>query len=282
MGSNLIRTLNFKKYEITILSKNRRIKKNLPGKIKYFFCDIGNYKKLKKVKFQKYNFIINFSGNINHKDKTETNNVHHIGLKNLIKLIDKDHLDLFIQIGTSLEYGNYKSPQNEFNICKPNSNYGIAKYQSSKYIEKNLDKYVILRLYQVYGPYQKKDRLVPFVIDKCLKKKSFNCSDGKQFRDFLYVDDLSRLIVKILKTKIKNSSVFNVGYGKPIKVKSLINKIVSMIKTGTPKFGKIKMRKDEIFKLYPDIKKVKKVFKWQPRISICNGLNRTIKFYEKN
>ena len=55
-----------------------------------------------------------------------------------------------------------------------------------------------------------------------------------------------------------------------------------MIKTGTPMFGKIKMRKDEIFKLYPDIKKVKKVFKWQPRISICNGLNRTIKFYEKN
>ena len=47
----------------------------------------------------------------------ETNNVHYIGLKNLIKLIDKDHLDLFIQIGTSLEYGNYKSPQKEVNIC---------------------------------------------------------------------------------------------------------------------------------------------------------------------
>ena len=53
-----------------------------------------------------------------------------------------------------------------------------------------------------------------------------------------------------------------------------------MIKTGTPMFGKIQMRNDEIFKLYPDIKS-KKVFKWQPRISICNGLNRTIKFYEK-
>ena len=85
----------------------------------------------------------------------ETNNVHHIGLKNLIKLIDKDYLDLFIQIGTSLEYGNYKSAK-EINICKPNSNYGMAKYKSSKYIEKNLNKYVILRLYQVYGPYQKK------------------------------------------------------------------------------------------------------------------------------
>ena len=65
------------------------------------------------------------------------------------------------------------------NICKPNSNYGMAKYKSSKYIEKNLNKYVILRLYQVYG-LKKKDRLVPFVIDKCLKK-SFDCSDGKQF-----------------------------------------------------------------------------------------------------
>ena len=69
----------------------------------------------------------------------ETNNVHHIGLKNLIKLIDKDHLDLFIQIGTSLEYGNYKSPQNEFNICKPNSNYGIASKDSSKVFIKDTD-----------------------------------------------------------------------------------------------------------------------------------------------
>ena len=94
----------------------------------------------------------------------------------------------------SLEYGKENSPQIEKIKCNPVSFYGKAKYFGSKLLLKKLKtKIIILRLYQVYGPYQKFDRLVPYVIKSCLKNKKFNCSDGLQLRDFLHVEDLTNL-----------------------------------------------------------------------------------------
>ena len=96
----------------------------------------------------------------------------------------------------------------------------------------------------------------------------------------MFVEDLNNLIIRILKSNIKESTIFNVGYGKPINVKSLINMIVKKVKGGKPLFGKIKMRKYEILNLYPNIAKVRKVFNCKQKFTIEKGLNRTIKFYE--
>ena len=40
------------------------------------------------------------------------------------------------------------------------------------------------------------------------------------------------------------------------------------------------MRKDEVKILYPNIKKIKKIFNWSPKTSLSIGINKTIKFYE--
>ena len=53
--------------------------------------------------------------------------------------------------------------------------------------------------------------------------KDFLCSEGSQLRDFLYVDDAVSSIMKNFNDKKKASGkIFNIGYGKPIKVKELI------------------------------------------------------------
>ena len=51
-----------------------------------------------------------------------------------------------------------------------------------------------------------------------------------------------------------------------------------------PQFNKIKLRKDEIIKLYPNVEKVKKLINWKPQINISQGLNKCIRYYknEKN
>ncbi len=282
LGYNLIKSLNLKHYDVTSLSYRRKSNKDYIKGVKYIFCNIGNFKELKKKIKKKYNFVVNFSGNIDHRKKSETFKVHYSGLKNLIKVIDKKHLKLFIQIGSSLEYGKLKSPQKERIICKPISYYGKAKYLSSKYVLKKLNKFLILRLYQVYGPHQKKDRLIPYVIDCCLKNKKFPCTDGSQIRDFLFVDDLVNLLSKILNKRKIRSAVYNVGSGNPLSVKKLINLIVKKVKKGKPNFGKIKMRKDETADLFPKIEKIKKDFNWRPKVNIFKGIYKTINYYDKN
>ena len=120
------------------------------------------------------------------------------------------------------------------------------------------------------------------VINQCLKGKKFPCTNGLQYRDFLYVDDFTNLILKILNKKKLKERVLNVGYGKPYTVKKIIKNIFKLVKKGKPLFGKIKMRKDEIQKLYPSLFKLKKELNWQPKININSGLKKTISFYEKH
>ena len=76
--------------------------------------------------------------------------------------------------------------------------------------------------------------------------------------DFLFIDDLIDAIIKSLKNDKSTGEIINLGTGKPIKIKDLITKICNLVGSGRPEFGKVKLRKDEIKKLYPKILKSKK------------------------
>ena len=81
---------------------------------------------------------------------------------------------------------------------------------------------------------------------------------------------------------MKPGQIFILGIGKPFKIRKLIKFINKKIKKGHPNFGKIKMRKDEFLKVYPSIKKTKKILGWKPKVNLQQGLLKTVKFYRKN
>lgn len=286
IGQNLIKKiLKLKEFQITSACRSNSYYNIFKKKITHIKLDLKNKEDLDKIKSKKFDYVINLSGNIDHKNKEETNQIHNISSKNIFRIFSKKKIKLFIHVGSSLEYGNHESPQGEGLRCKPISEYGKSKLAATSYIKKLATKkkinFIILRLYQIYGPFQKFDRLIPFVIKNCLNDKRFNCTSGSQFRDFLYVDDLTNLFIKILKKKRIKSGIFNVGSGEGVKVRSVIEIINKKIKKGKPLFGKIKMREDEAEKLFPNIKKIKKYFNWKPKINIFEGLKKTIIFYKK-
>jgi len=283
LGINFIKALSrIAGLTIHALVHKKKYLNTRNNKIRYIFGDICNYNNLEKKIKTPYDFVFNFSGNINHQKNQETYKVHFLGVKNLIKIIKKTKSKLLVQIGSSLEYGNKISPHNENLVCKPISYYGRAKYLATSEIKKKLKNYIILRPYQIYGPHQKLDRLIPMIINSCIKNKSFPCSEGLQLRDFLYVDDFNNLLIKIIKKKKVKAGIYNVGSHKPFEVKKIINLILKLTLKGKPLFGKLKMRRDEMKVYYPSIEKVKKNFQWMPKINILLGLKKTIKFYEKN
>lgn len=286
IGQNLI--IKLKKLRFgTITSLSRKLPKSqrkISG-VEYIACDISNFKKLRKKIIHDYEYIINLSGNIDHKNKVQNLKTHYLGCKNIVNLFLKKKIKLFIQIGSSLEYGNAKSPQKESISCKPDSSYGLAKFKATNFLKKmnykNKFPFIVLRLYQIYGPFQKLDRLIPYAIFSSLKNKKFKCTDGTQLRDFVYIDDLTDLFIKILKKNEMKYGIFNVGFGKPIKIKNILLLIKKITKKGEPLFGAIKMRKEEIIKLYPYTLKTNIFFKWKPKINIHKGLKKTISFYAK-
>jgi nucleoside-diphosphate-sugar epimerase len=289
LGYHLAKKCIKKKWKVTIISSNKpRIIRFIP-QARYLTLDITKKKLIEKKIKSNYDFVINFGGYVDHNNKLKTYLSHYVGCKNLVDFFIKKKLKCFIQIGSCVEYGNKESPQKEnllTNIKKLTSVYGKAKLEATNYLQykykKNNFPCIILRLYLIYGPRQDFNRLIPNVIKGCLKNSYFPCSHGLQYRDFLYVDDLTDLILKLLKKNIPFGNIFNVGSGKKVKVKNMILLIQKLIKKGRPCFGKIKLRKDEISKLYPSIKKITKTIDWKPKISILEGIKKTISFYKSN
>ena len=276
-----------KKFDITSLSLNKP-KKKRKLKIKYIICDISKKSEIIKVLKKNYDYVINFGGHVNHYEKIKTFKTHYNGTKYLSDFFLNSKIKSFIQIGSCVEYGFKNSPQKEENINykqKLKSVYGKAKLLGSEYLLDLNKKYnfpvKIFNLYLVYGPRQDQNRLIPITINSCLSGKKFHCSSGDQMRDFLYVDDLIHALYKSLDNTNIIGKTINLGYGKPYKVKYVINLIKKKINLGKPIFGKIKLRKDEIKFLFPDIKKAKKYLNWKPKISLKKGIEETINDYKK-
>ena len=164
---------------------------------------------------------------------------------------------------------------------KTYSFYGKAKLLSTNYLLKLNKKYNfpvnILRFYLVYGHKQDETRIIPITINNSFRTFDFNCSEGKQFRDFLYIDDAIDAIIKTLKNKNISGEIINIGSEISQKIKNVILKITKLVGLGKPMFGKIKLRKDEINILYPSIKKAYDLLGWKPKINFNIGLKRTIK-----
>ncbi len=276
-------------WSVTSISTKKPKKIRKLKKVKYIFSDITKKKLLKKKLKINYDYVVNLAGYVDHSHKVKTIRSHFNGCKNISSLFINSKIEKFIQIGSSVEYGKIKSPQkeNEFPKNKILSNYGEAKLLSTKFMLDLNKKFnfpsVIVRLYLVYGPYQDPNRVIPFTIINSILNNKFNCSEGNQSRDFLYIDDLVDGIIKILTKKNDLSGeIINLGSGKPTKIKKIIKSIINLVGSGRPMFGKIRFRKDEINKLYPNLNKAKKLINWAPKIDLNLGLKKTILFYKKN
>ncbi len=277
-----------KNWEVTSLSTNRPKKNRKLNKVKYLSGDISDKKNIEKnLKNLSFDYVINLGGYVNHSEKKKTYTSHFIGCKNLIEYFEKLNIKSFVQAGSSVEYGFNKSPQNEkmtFGINKNTSTYGKSKILSSNFgLKKFKDlnfPITIIRLYLVFGPRQEKNRFIPIIIDGCLKNKKFNCSSGQQIRDFIFIEDAVSAIFKIFNKKNARGEILNLGSGKPIKLKKIIEFIKNYLKSGKPQYGLIRLRKDEPIKLYPSIKKAKKILSWEPKVNFFKGIIRTIKYYQ--
>ena len=288
IGSHLAEACIKKKWSVTSISLKKPLKNRHIRNVKYILCDISKRKLLlKKLKNKNnYDYVVNLGGHIDHTNKTKTYASHYTGLKNLISFFKRKKIKLFIQVGSSSEYGKVGSPQKESMNGKPVKIYGKSKLSATELTIETFKKYnfpcTVFRLYQIYGPGQSLNRFLPILIHSCINKKSFPCSNGKQLRDFLHINDLLNAFFKAFNNKNIRGKILNIGLGKPIQLLKIIKKVKKDLKGGNPIYGKIKLRIDEPKILFPNISLAKKFLNWKPRIQFLEGLEKTIFSFKKN
>ena len=288
IGYHLAKKCLDKKWKVTSISLNPPKKIRYLSKVKYIRCDIAKKNFLKKSIREHFDFVVNLGGYVDHSNAKKVLKSHYEGCKNLTGIFLKKIPLSFVQIGSSLEYGKSKSPNTESMKCnlKPiKSIYGKAKLLCSKHVidlfKKKRFPSTVLRLYLTYGPKQDDNRFLPIIIKGCIENKKFPCSEGIQLRDFTHIDDVISAIIKSLTNKNARGQIINIGSGKPRKIRSVIKDVKRISKGGYPQYGTFKLRKSEILKLYPSIKKANKKINWKPKISFEKGLKSTIKYYNE-
>ena len=200
IGYHLAKKSLKKGWKVTSISSSKPKKIRYLSKVKYLICDITNIKSLKNIK-KSFKYIVNLGGYVDHSNNRKTYRSHYLGCKNLTKVFLKNPPKSFVQMGSSVEYGNLKSPQKEnfkYNFKSVKSIYGKSKLLASKHLIDLFNKKkfpsTILRLYLAYGPKQDINRFIPIIIDGCLNNKKIPLSKGNQIRDFCYIDDVLKAI----------------------------------------------------------------------------------------
>ena len=288
IGRNLCEMLIKKNYKVDFVGRTNF---SLPISESYDATSLKqiDIKNLDRLVSDKYTHIINLSGYIDHSNfyqgGWEVINSHLFDVINFLHKIDKSKLVRFVQIGSSDEYGDNLSPQVESYKTRPFSPYSFAKSAMSEFLQMmhtDMDfPSVTLRLFLVYGKYQKPDRFLPQIILGCLRGKKIPMSEGIQLRDFCHVEDICYAILACLENDKVNGEVINIASGTPIAIRDLALKVQEIIGSGEIEIGANMMRENENMSLYADIDKAKEILSWSPKIDLEQGLRYTIEYYRE-
>lgn len=227
------------------------------------------------------------------------------GTVNILEIARKKKIKKIIFASTSAVYENTKNfPCKEEDNINPLLIYSLTKKHCEdiclSYV-KNYDMDInIIRFFNTYGGNQnylrKSPPLTIYIVDKLLKNQiPILHSDGEQKRDYLYIEDLLDLIIKIIEKDNIKGEIFNACSGILVSVNQIYKIIKEILKSDIkPKYNE----PENFWIKYPDIKlkkekikeevlkytegcnnKAKEILDWRPKITIEEGLDKMIKIF---
>jgi UDP-glucose 4-epimerase len=184
-------------------------------------------------------------------------------------------------------YGNpEKLPVTENMNLNPISPYGVAKISMEKYLHMfgflNGIQYLIIRPSNAYGPRQNflgQQGVVGIFLNKLEKKEEINIwGTGSIEKDYVYVADLAKAVVKLIKSGFDND-IYNIGSNKGISINSLL----LIMNAVTGKTSKINYRDEKTYDVKNIIlsnRKLENKINWVPSTSLIDGIKNTYEWYK--
>ena len=193
-----------------------------------------------------------------------------------------EHGKSLVHFSSASVYGNpVKTPISENHPLKPLSPYGLSKLMSEQVVEFYGElglKYVIIRPFNVYGPGQSETYagvITRFITSACRGEPLVVFGDGLQTRDFIFVDDLSRLVELVIEKKPVNA-VFNAGSGVPTRILDLARAVIKLMNIQV-EIKHDKPRPGDIRESWADISKAHRILGFNPTFTLEEGLRITIR-----
>ena len=295
VGSHLSEQLLKKNHEITIITKkNTKNVENFKKELDITKLDVTNSAKLEKTVIKKKpDVIIHLAGNTSHSKSFENPmkdlNSNTKSTLNLLQIIKQSIPNCkFILGSTFVVVGKpEKVPVDEQTKCNPTTIYGVNRLSSEHYTKIYNQVYGIdTNIFRITNSFGPREQIIPnknainYLIYKAFKNEDITIyNKGKFFRDLIYISDVVNGIEKIV-TKGKPGELYWISSAKKTWFYQLGNLLEKLTKTKTkyvnpPNYTK----KVDVGNFVVNNKKLK-ALGWKPKISLEEGITKTLKYFE--
>ena len=205
------------------------------------------------------------------------------GTANLIEGL-KD-FERFVYISTSEVYGFQKTvPFEELKTPFPTSPYAVGKYGGELYCRMKHHvtglPIAVVRPFNAFGPYQSPRAVLAELIINCLRGVPVRTTEGKQTREFNYVDNLVDGILMAATNRKAVGEVINLGTGREIPIRDVVRKIHKLTNSSSRlEIGVLPYRPTEIWRMCASNRKARRILGWSPEVGFEEGLKKTIEWY---
>jgi nucleoside-diphosphate-sugar epimerase len=210
------------------------------------------------------------------------------GTLNLVEACLKTGFEVFINTGSSSEYGFKDHPPSEDEMIEPNSFYAVGKASATlfgRFTAQRLNVAITtLRLYSAYGPYEEPTRLIPALLINGLEGKLPPLVNPAIARDYIYVDDVVRAFITAAQNPERvKGEVFNLGTGIQLSLREVVETVRRQLEiTSEPQWGSMENRQWDTSIWVADNSKIRRELGWQPDYSFEKGLRATTDWLRQN
>jgi nucleoside-diphosphate-sugar epimerase len=261
------------------------------------YSDIRDVESL-KILIRDKDIVFNLAAQVSHNDSLENPSldadINYIGHLNVLEAARKYNSDAKIfHAGSRLQFGKIiENPVSEDHPLKPLTPYALNKTAAENlylYYHRVFDiPVVIFRIANPYGPRcqmkHSKYAIINWFIRSAMEDKEIIIfGDGKQIRDYIFVEDLADAFILASVEDSTSGEVFNIGSGIGTQFKDMTHSVVNSVGKGKIKF--VPWPSDylnvETGNYITDISKVSRYLDWGPKFSLEEGIDHTIDYYNK-
>ena len=294
IGSHIVDKLIAADFDVTVLDnldtgKMENITQHKQNRnfhfIKGDICNFSLVKQLVKDADAVFNLAAIASVQRSVENPLLVNDVNVKATLNLLKASVDSDVKRFIQISSAAVYGDASTlpVREEFNPM-PLSPYAVSKLAAENYAIVFNQIYgletVCLRYFNVYGPRQANNEysgaITIFVSDLLGNRPPTIFGDGKQTRDFVFVEDVVSATMLALKEKNAVGEIFNIASGKATTINKLVQILQKVIDKNNLKAVHKEPREGEIRYSYASIEKARTLLGYEPIFSLENGIKKIV------
>ncbi|MBP9864952.1 MAG: SDR family oxidoreductase [Candidatus Omnitrophica bacterium] len=296
IGSHLVDALVKKGFKVRVLDNLSTGKldnlKQVRGKVEFVKGDIRRQADCRKA-VRGMDYVFHFAANRavlrSVDDPEDTNATNVTGTLNILLAARDAKVKRVVSTSSSSVYGDAKTyPLKETEIPRPLSPYAASKIMGEYYCKLFSNLYgletVSLRYFNVFGPRQNPESVysavIPIFIDCLVKRRSPEIHwDGKQSRDFTYVDNIVHGNLQAMQVKGISGEVFNIACQEEYSVLDIFNglKKIMGVKGVKPVFKP--KRAGDVRRTYADTSKARKQLGFKKQTQFYEGLEKTVAWF---